>query len=136
MPATGADDAALINEAQFLRELEALEETDERAVVAQPFGQAFDSPAIVDAFDALEQGLTDNRLEPSEPAPLDDYEDAAPAIVARDELVGTPLPVEPRISSVVATLVLVGCLLAGAAAAAYVQSGRGRPISVPATATR
>jgi hypothetical protein len=136
MPATSATDAALINEAEFLRELVALEKADERAVVRPLSGERFDSPTVVEAFDVLEQGLIDNRLEEPEPLPPHHHEHTVPANEARELFVGAPLPVEPRISPAVAALVLVGCLLAGAAAAVYVRSGPVIPISVLRTATR
>jgi hypothetical protein len=136
--ATGAAESALINEAQFHRELRALQETDKRAFVAPLSGHGPDSPessTFSDAFDALDQGLGSHGLDSSPPLPAH-HERGTPANGTRDEFVGTPLTAEPRISATVAALVIIGCVLAGAVAALYVRSSPPTAISAPRAATR
>jgi hypothetical protein len=121
---TTAAEASLINDVEFLGELEQQEHDSE---------PRFGSAVYDDAFDALEVGLPMDRgarpdeIPHDERAPIDEL----PATASED-----PAPVEQRISFMAAALVIIMCLSVGAATAALVFHDRVLQISVLRPASR
>jgi hypothetical protein len=127
MPSTTDAELSLINDAQFLEELES----------ADPFGEPRDEPdadareIFADAFAALDKGLAVKAaaqqpvFPPSERPPIDearaDEADAAS---------------ETRIPFGAAAVVLIVCLTAGAASAAAMFHDRLTQITAPRSASR
>jgi hypothetical protein len=114
---TTSAELSLINDSEFLEELQhsdpAISETATLTRESRPLNR--------DLYAALDRGLPvrDGVPEPEEPvyvdqpaeAPFEPYDDAVPAPLAH---------AEPGISMFTAAIVIVACLTAGAATAAYV----------------
>jgi hypothetical protein len=106
MPTTTSAEASLINDAEFLDEVQLRTVIQERGTAGRPFR---------DAFDSLDSGLPVDEGAP-QPVDVDD----------RSAADSYPLPANPpfaaesSISLIAAALVLAACLSAGAATAAYV----------------
>lgn len=131
MSRVSASEASLINDAQFLQELERLEPGDESGV-----DPGLDLPVYADAvlgFDDLESGLPldvaapEAEPLPSQRAPID--RPFAPHVEG-------PRLVEIGISRAAAVLVLLACLTVGAATAALVFHDRVTLITAVPPATR
>ena len=128
MSTTNAAEASLINDVEFLDELERFEHAAEHAP-----DPGLDSRTYADAFDALEAGLPMNRN--AYPAEVPHHERAPtdePQATASED----PAPVEQRISFMAAALVVIVCLSVGAATAAFVFHDRVMQISALRPATR
>ena len=117
VPTRPDPDASLINSAEFLDELERF---DDRTTSLPDSG--LESAEYADAFDALESGLPTDRgawghdtLPPQEDESRPEWSDTfAAAAPSRPEPLGRSIPV------MAAALVVVACLTAGAATAAFV----------------
>ena len=109
---TTADEAALINDAQFLDELETWAGVPEPGLVSQTYDEG---------YDALDSGLP---LSP-DADPTGAPHDARPAL---DDPYAPPVPAPARakqdVPFLAAALVLVACLTVGAATAALVFHDR------------
>lgn len=122
-PITAAE-ASLINDVEFLEELEQSEHVNERTA-----DSGFWAPKYADAFDGLESGLpTDSTahriVEPQdEPTPIDE----SPEL---------PSPAGRQIPFLAAALVLVACLTAGAVTAAMLFHDRLTQIAAVRPASR
>jgi hypothetical protein len=128
MPTNPSDDPPLINDVQFLEELDRLEDRGE-----SPIEQGAHSRATSgDAFEALESGLPLKKGAP-EPSALRDH--PAPATEPYQLPAAQRRPAETRVPFVTAALVLVACLTAGAATAALVFHDRLAEITESPTAT-
>jgi hypothetical protein len=101
MPATRDVEAALVNDARLRRER--------------------GSPRVGDAFEALEKGLSDRPARAPEHTHRHRQHALESADGGSDPFVEMSSPSEPRLSYLVAALVLTACLAAGAAAAVLMQ---------------
>jgi hypothetical protein len=127
---TDPSDAPLIDDLQFLEELDRLEDGGERVLAPA----AHPRTTYDDAFDALESGLPltsdapeiTPRRHHERPPTIDRHE--APAI--------QPLPAAARVSFMTAAFVIVACLTAGAAGAALVFHDQLAQITESRSATR
>jgi hypothetical protein len=130
-----AGEAALINDAQFLDELEGFEHREHSP------DPSLETHEYVDAFDALESGLPMQPVAGYASQPQhargasDRYEPIADEYEAPED---EPLTVtaEKGISFLAAAIVLVGCLTVGAATAALVFHDRVAQITSTRTASR
>ena len=129
-PNNGADanDASLINDTEFLEELERLEQADGRAA-----NSGFGARVYADALDAFESeppmspASAETNARPRERALLEEpYEPFVEAMPPA----GTP------IGFTAAVLVLAACLTAGAATAAFMFHDRVAQITALRPATR
>lgn len=128
-----AGDASLINDAQFLEELEHFEELG--ADAAEPVVPSHEPLEYGDALDALESGLP---MQPAVPQARLAHHERAP-IHEPYRLDDAPPPrpmVETGIPFTTAAIVIVACLTAGAASAALVFHDRVAQITAARTASR
>ena len=134
MPPTTADELALINDSEFLQELEQFERNPDPIRSAGRSG-ADPRPADPDGFAALDSGLPIEAGSFQDLAPFDDL---GPVDDPSDADVSTRRRTPPaqRVSFVTAAFVLVACLSAGAAAAAYVFHARLEQVSAVRSASR
>jgi hypothetical protein len=131
MTTTTSAELSLINDAEFLEQLEGCDRVSGHG----PDGLSEPRPMSDAAFDALETGLPmdagaraiNEPFQPQRPAPAADVYDDEP--IARQ-------PPERQIPFLVAALVIVACLTAGAATAAVVFHDRLTAITATATASR
>jgi hypothetical protein len=124
------DAPPLIDDLQFLEELDRLEDGGERPIapVVHP------RPVFDDAFDALESGLP---LTSDAPEITPRRHHQRPPTIDRHEAAAVqPLPAEARVSFMTAALVIVVCLTAGAAGAALVFHDQVAQITESRSATR
>jgi hypothetical protein len=129
MPTNSSEDPPLIDDLQFLEELDRLEDRGERtsAPAAHP------RTTYDDAFDALESGLPLT----SEAREITPRRHERPPTIDRHEAPAVQLaPAEARVSFITAALVIVVCLTAGAAGAALVFHDRVAQITESRSATR
>jgi len=129
MPTNPPDGPPLIDDLQFLEELDRLEDGGERTVAPA----APPRPTYDDAFDALESGLplTSEAREITARR-----HERAPTIDRLEAAAAQPAPAEARVSFITAALVIVACLTAGAAGAALVFHDRVAQITESRSATR
>lgn len=117
---TTADEAALINGAQFLDELETWADVPEPGLASQTYGEGYQQ-TYDEGYDALDSGLP---LSPNAD-PTGAPHDERPAL---DDpyapLVPAPARAEQYVPSLAAALVVVVCLTVGAATAALVFHDR------------
>jgi hypothetical protein len=125
------DDAPLINDAQFIEELERFGPADPRA--SDPRLDARTDADAFNSLDALDCGLPMDPVARRIDAPR---RERALLDEPYKPFVGTPRPVESRIPFVAAALVLVACLTLGAMTAALVFHDQLTQITAPRTATR
>lgn len=129
MATNPSDDPPLINDVQFLEELDRMED-----------GAAGSSNApkdhlrggYGDAFEALESGLP---LRTGAPEPAAHRHAPAPATEPYRIPASQPPPAETRVPSMAAALVILACLTAGAGAAALVFHDRLAQITASSKAT-
>jgi hypothetical protein len=129
MPTDPSDDPSLINDLQFLEELDRLEEGGESAIAPAVHSRT----TYGDAFEALESGLPLKTEAPEIPA---HRREQAPTIDRYDAPAVQRPPAAARVSFITAALVIVACLTAGAAGAALVFHDRVTQITAARTATR
>jgi hypothetical protein len=128
MSMTTAAEASLINDVEFLDELERFQHVNEHVPDSGLGTRTFD-----DAFDALESGLPlSHAVQPFEVP----HHERAPIGEPHDPPVEQPVPAEMHIPFMAAALVLVACLSAGAATAAFVFHDRVTQITALRPATR
>jgi hypothetical protein len=128
MSTTTAAEASLINDVEFLDELERFEHVAERAP-----DSGLDSRTFDDAFDALESGLPLSHTAQRFEAP---HHERVPIGEPHEPSVERPVPPEVHIPFMAAALVLVGCLSVGAATAAFVFHDRVTQITALRPASR
>jgi hypothetical protein len=129
MPPTPSPQRPLIDDSQFFAELERFAHVAERP--ADPAIDVRTTP-YADAFDALESGLPVNARKGAIAAPHHER----PPINAAPHATVPSAPPETRVTAAMAAVVLVACLTAGAATAAYVFHDRVERITAPGMATR
>ncbi len=128
MSTTTAAEASLINDVEFLHELECFEHVEEQAP-----DPGLDSRTFDDAFDALESGLPLTHAAQHFEVP---HHERAPIGEPHKPSVERPVPAEIHIPFIAAALVLVVCLSVGAATAALVFHDRVTQITALRPATR
>ena len=113
-----AAELSLINDTEFLEELEQFDPTNART----PDPSIDPHPLFDDAYDALEGGLPIDPKAPANTAPH--YEREQPTVDPYNDPASPGEPVDRHISMTAAALVIAACLTAGAASAAYVFHAR------------
>ena len=136
MPTTTAEEASLINDAEFLDELEQFAREDEYVAKADA-----DAPSVTyaDAFDALEIGLPMDSAAPPTGAPHHErapYADRLPLDESYQPPVERPASAEQRVPFIAVAIVLACCLTFGAATAALVFHDRLTHLTALRPATR
>ena len=131
MSTTIAAEEPLINNTQFLEELERLEHVPDPELDSHSYADAFDAlerglpmdPAAreASAFDALERGLP---MDPSTRETHRPHHERSPLSEPYETPVEHPALAEKHVPFLAAVLVLVACLTAGAATAALVFHDR------------
>jgi hypothetical protein len=130
MTRTTPAERSLINDAEFLEEL-----TEGDHVSGHGPSASFERrPTYTDAFDALESGLPMLAGARPIPAPIQPQEPEPIADAFHDEPIAPLL--EREVPFAAAALVIVACLLAGAATAAVVFHDRLTAITAAPTASR
>jgi hypothetical protein len=124
---------SLINDTEFLDELEG----SNHVSAPRPDGLFEPRPIYDDAFNALESGLPmrAGARETSEPF-QQGRQDQPPIAQDYDEEPIAPQPPERHIPFVAAALVIIACLTAGAATAAFVFHDRLTAVTAALTASR
>ena len=133
MQSSSSGDLSLINDAEFLEELEQFDPVNERTLGPK----AHSRTTYADAFGAHESGLPTNAGAPEHSAPEKSaarYERAW--IDEPYEAPDQPASAGTHVPFKTAALVLVACLTSGAATAAFVFHDRLSQIIAPRTATR
>lgn len=120
-------EASLINDVQFLEELERFEVPGQRRPDPTLEAVTYD-----DAVDALDEGLAVDAV--ARPFSIPDDERPVPADTREPAF--APVATERRVPLMAAALVIGGCLIVGAATAAYVFHDRVAQITAPRSATR
>ena len=129
MPRTTSAELSLINDADFLDELEQFEQHEPRANAP-----ALEAPApFDDGYDGFETGfpIDDGALQAGVP-----HHERAPIANPYDEPMDEPAVGAKRIPWMAAALVLIACLTAGAATAAVIFHDRLPAISAVLPASR
>jgi hypothetical protein len=130
MPPTASADLALINDGPICTPAVA-----SPAVTDLEAGPANRQPRLAKKYDegfaALDRGLAIGGLQPDQAE-----HDTAPAYEPHDVPDDYPVRAQTRVTFMISAIVLLACLTAGAAAAAYVFQDRVTGITEPLTATR
>ncbi len=133
MTRTTAAEQSLINDTEFLGELEA----SAHVTPHRPDGLFDPQPMYDDAFDAFESGLPMRAGARGISEPFQQrHEDQPPIAPAYDEEPIAPQPPARNIPLAAAALVIIACLTAGAATAAFVFQDRLTAVTAALTASR
>ena len=132
MTRTTAAEQSLINDTEFLGELEA----SAHVTPHRPDGLFDPRPMYDDAFDALESGLPMRAGARGISEPIQQRQDQPPIAQVDDEEPIAPQPPARNIPFAAAALVIIACLTAGAATAAFVFHDRLTAVTAALTASR